>query len=204
MVYKWLPIDRLDLISMEDDAAFIDWVVKELSDRLAYTIEREIIVGGVQAGSDAITSLESIGAKQVSDAWTRVIPASNGAVDIYNAVFNTEGRNRWLYIARDSIMAILTDDRGQSSNTFYTLEQVREMYGVERIIPYDFPRAGATPATGEIIAVVISPEDYYRVGGEPFGEQWSIYEKNQEAFMAEIAIGGAIGKMNSTAVVVMP
>lgn len=207
MIYKWIPIDRLDLVAMEDDAAFIDWIVRELSDRLAYTIERQVIVGGVQTGTDAITSLESIGAKTTSDAWTKVTsvdPSSDPfALSIYSAVFNTEGRNRWLYIARDLTTPLLVDGKDNLGNGFYTIEQIKQMYGIEKIIPYDFPRAGATPVTGEIAAVVISPEDYYRVGGEPFGEQWSIYEKNQEGFMAEIAMGGGVGKMNSSAVVLI-
>lgn len=205
MVYKWLPIDRLDLIAMEDDAAFVDWVVNELSDRLAYTIERQILVGGVQAGADAITSLESIGAKTTTDAWTTLSTTSMSdplVPALYTSVFNTEGRAKWLYVARDILPWLLIKDYGSGgSSLVMTLEEMRETWGVERIIPYDFPRAGATPASGEILSICLSPEDYYRVGGEPFGEQWSIYEKNQEAFMAEVAIGGAIGKMKSTSVV---
>lgn len=205
MVYKWLPVDRLDLIAMEDDAAFVDWVVTELSDRLAYTIERQILVGDVQTGNEAINSLESIGAKTASDAWTTVSTfdiSSPVVPQVYPVVFSTEGRNRWLYIARDVLPHLLVKDYGQGdSSLIMTLEEMRETWGVERIIPYDFPRAGATLASGEIVAVCLSPEDYYRVGGEPFGEQWSIYERNQEAFMAEVAIGGAIGKMKSTSVV---
>lgn len=205
MVYKWLPVDRLDLIAMEDDAAFVDWVVNELSDRLAYTIERQILVGNVQTGTDAITSLESVGAKTATDLWTTVVTASTSSPlvpQLYSSVFATEGRNKWLYVARDILPSLLVKDYGQgSSSLVMTLEDMRETWGVERVIPYDFPRAGASPATGEILAVCISPEDYYRIGGEPFGEQWSIYEKNQEAFMAEVAIGGAVGKMKSTSVV---
>lgn len=204
MVYKWIPVDRIDLASLEDDAAFIDWIVTELSDRLAYTIERTVIAGDPNSTTgQRITSLESIGAKTTSDIWTTVISGTPSAQLAYSAVVATEGRNRWLYVAKDALATILNIDygAGSPSSLFLTLEQLKEQWGVEKVIPFDFPRASpGTIGSGEIVAVALSPEDYYRIGGEPFGEQWSIYEKNQEAFMAEVAIGGGVGKAHASAV----
>lgn len=208
MVYKWIPVDRIDLASLEDDAAFVNWIVTELSDRLQETIERVIISGDPNTTAGRlITSLESIGAKAASDFWTTYIQGTTGTISrsIYEGVLATEGRNKWVYVAKDALGELLNisyETVSGSSNLYLTLNQLEQQWGVERIIPYDFPRANAgTITSGEIIATVLSPEDYYRIGGEPFGEQWSIYEKNQEAFMAEIAIGGGVGKAKASAVV---
>lgn len=201
MIYKWIPIDRIDLAAMADDGAFIDWVVRELSERLEATIERHII-SGYPAGETTITSLESIGAKTTTDFWTTIVPTQLNPIEIYTAVALTEGRDKWLYVDKNFLPYLTVADYGNGGGSvFRPLPRVAEEWGLERIIPYDFGLTpGAQPSAGATVAVCLSPESYYRVGGEPFGEHWSIYEKNQEAFMAEIAIGGGLGRPHSSAV----
>lgn len=216
MVYKWIPVDRFDLASMKDDDAFLQWIVSELTARLMYSVERHIISGPLTTTSGlAITSLESIGAKTAADFWTTVVTTANGAPtveELYSAVWQTEGAAKWLYIDRRLLPSVLRVDYGDTKPTsmFITLEQLGQQWGVERVIPYDFAWTGdtaqtgyasATPGSGDTLAVCLSPADYYRIGGEPFGEQWTIYDHNQEAFMAEVAIGGGVGKWHASSVV---
>ena len=49
------------------------------------------------------------------------------------------------------------------------------------------------------VGVMITPDLYYRIGGDVFGDTWSIYEKNQVGYMSEVAAGGAIAGLGSTA-----
>ena len=74
-IYIDLPIDRIDLVSIEDDAALIRWVVEELAFMLAYEVERAILIGdGRNSGDAKITTIEAIGSKAATDAWTVVTP----------------------------------------------------------------------------------------------------------------------------------
>ena len=72
MIYKWLPVNRLDMQAMEQPEVFVQWVTTELTERLLYTIERTIVAGDPNASvtADAITCFESIGTKTAADAFT--------------------------------------------------------------------------------------------------------------------------------------
>ena len=72
MIYKWLPVNRLDMQAMEQPDVFVQWVTTELTERLLYTIERTIVAGDPNASvtADAISCFESIGTKTAADAFT--------------------------------------------------------------------------------------------------------------------------------------
>ena len=63
--------------------------------------------------------------------------------------------------------------------------------------------AGSLTKVGDAgtAAVFITPDLYYRIGGDLFGDTWTIFEKNQQGYMAEVATGGGIAGLESTAVI---
>lgn len=197
-VYKDLPIDRIDLVSIEDDAALIRWVVEELAFMLAYEIERAILIGdGRTNGDDKITTIEAIGSKTVTDAWTVVTPRTKDTlIEDIKALLDTlvdKGRGIWLFMSKQNITALQEFKAGTGASVQYqSLDVIKNALGVEEIKAFDLGEGL------EVVAMV--PELYFRSGGEPFGEKWTIYEKNQEAFRSEVAFGSAIGGLLSTGV----
>lgn len=213
MVYKWIAIDRLDLSGVQNSSEFIKFIVAELSERLAYTIERAIIAGDTRqlktAGTPPadspyrIESLETIGGKTQSDSWTAivdgrgwttVVEAVRGLLDV-SLKIKSRGRDKWLYLAPSVVPMLCVQSVYGGNATVVGLDGLAQQLGVAKIVVADY--LGVTGSTTS--AVFITPDLYYRIGGEPFGEQWSIYEKNQEGFMSEIALGGAIAGLDSTA-----
>lgn len=197
-IYKDLPIDRIDLVSIEDDAALIRWVVEELAFMLAYEIERAILIGdGRTSGDDRITTIEAIGSKTVTDAWTVVTPRTKDTlIEDIKALLDTmvdKGRGIWLFMSKQNITALQEFKAATGATTQYqSLDVIKNALGVEEIKAFDLGEG--------IEAIAMVPDLYFRAGGEPFGEKWTIYEKNQEAFRSEVAIGGAIGGLLSTGV----
>lgn len=205
MIYKWLPVDRLTLAAIDDPEVFISWVTEELTERLAYTIERTIILGDPNASTaaDAITSFESIGSKKTADAWTNVVTVkknTSGALDVSikdvmtTALgLNRKGHDVWFYVSM-SMLSALMDEAYNTTGLPLTadLDELARRIGVQKVIIADY--LGTTS-----VGVMITPDLYYRIGGDVFGDTWSIYEKNQVGYMSEVAAGGAIAGLGSTA-----
>lgn len=206
MVYKWLPVNRLDLQALDAPAAFVEWVAGELASRLAYTIERAIVAGDAQSGNDAITSFEGIGKKTAADAYTNVITLANASTlvkDLLAAVIdlNTQGHQPWLYINRADLAAILTTPYNETGLIIGGVSDLAARLGVERIVPVNYLGGSLAGNKQGACAVLVTPALYYRIGGDIFGETWTIHEKNQEGYMAEVAAGGGIAGLGSTAVI---
>lgn len=205
MIYKWLPVDRLTLAAIDDPEVFISWVTEELTERLAYTIERTIILGDPNASTaaDAITSFESIGSKKTTDAWTNVVTVkknTGGALDVSikdvmtTALgLNRKGHDVWFYVSMPMLTALM-DEAYNTTGLPLTadLDELARRIGVQKVIIADYLGTSS-------VGVMITPDLYYRIGGDVFGDTWSIYEKNQLGYMSEVAAGGAIAGLGSTA-----
>lgn len=216
-IYKDQYVDRVDLAAMTDDTTFLRWLVEELSDRLAFTIEAQIIGGGNSGQNDihavingsyqsamansVITAFEGIGGKTTADAWTNVsqIDTSTEPASITWRTaalsLNNRGRDIWAYVSPAAYISLATRIYG-SGGTPVAIgpDQLAAELGVARVIPWKYFATG-------VDGVLITPDLYYRIGGEPFGEQSSIWLTNQEAYRAEIFAGGAIAGLKSTAVI---
>lgn len=206
MIYKWLPVDRLTLAAIDDPEVFIGWVTEELTERLAYTIERTIIAGDPNSATDAdaITAFESIGSKTTTDAWTTVIAVkkTTGGTgldisfkDVMTTALglNRKGHDVWFYVSM-SMLTALMDEAYNTTGLPLTadLDEMARRIGVQKLIIADY-------LGGTSCGVMITPDLYYRIGGDVFGDTWSIYEKNQIGYMSEVACGGAIAGLGSTA-----
>lgn len=216
MVYKWLPVDRLTVAAVDDPETFIGWVTTELTERLMYTIERTIVYKDPNAttAADAITSFEEIGKKTAADAFTlyygtNTATAAMDVVTLYKTLItaslevNNRGRDKWLFINKTDLAAILTADFNKTGVPIGAgVETLADRLGVAKVIGVDYLDGAMTSAAkAGTAAVIITPDLYYRIGGDVFGDTWTIYEKNQQGYMSEVACGGGIAGLESTAVI---
>lgn len=216
MIYKWLPVNRLDMQAMEQPEVFVQWVTTELTERLLYTIERTIVAGDPNASvtADAITCFESIGTKTAADAFTLYYGMNTSATaakvtDLYKMLITAaleirnNGRDTWLFINKTDLGALLTADFNVTGVPIGAgLDTLAARLGVAKVVAVDY-LAGSLTKVGQkgTAAVFITPDLYYRIGGDLFGDTWTIFEKNQQGYMAEVATGGGIAGLESTAVI---
>ena len=216
MIYKWLPVNRLDMQAMEQPDVFVQWVTTELTERLLYTIERTIVAGDPNASvtADAITCFESIGTKAAADAFTLYYGVNTSAAaakvtDVYKMLITAaleirnNGRDTWLFINKTDLGALLTADFNVTGVPIGAgLDTLAARLGVAKVVAVDY-LAGSLTKAGQkgTAAVFITPDLYYRIGGDLFGDTWTIFEKNQQGYMAEVATGGGIAGLESTAVI---
>lgn len=216
MVYKWLPVDRLTVAAVDDPETFINWVTTELTERLMYTIERTIVYKDPNASTaaDAITSFEEIGKKTAADAFTLYYGTNTATTamtvtNLYKTLItasleiNNRGRDKWLFINKTDLGAILTADFSTTGVPIGAgVEALADRLGVAKVIGVDYLDGAMTSAAkAGTAAVFITPDLYYRIGGDVFGDTWTIYEKNQQGYMTEVACGGGIAGLESTAVI---
>lgn len=216
MIYKWLPVNRLDMQAMEQPDVFVQWVTTELTERLLYTIERTIVAGDPNASvtADAITCFEPIGTKTAADAFTLYYGVNTSATaakvtDLYKMLITAaleirnNGRDTWLFINKTDLGALLTADFNVTGVPIGAgLDTLAARLGVAKVVAVDY-LAGSLTKVGDkgTAAVFITPDLYYRIGGDLFGDTWTIFEKNQQGYMAEVATGGGIAGLESTAVI---
>ena len=216
MIYKWLPVNRLDMQAMEQPDVFIQWVTTELTERLLYTIERTIVAGDPNASvtADAITCFESIGTKTAADAFTLYYGVNTSATaakvtDVYKMLITAaleirnNGRDTWLFINKTDLGALLTADFNVTGVPIGAgLDTLAARLGVAKVVAVDYLSGSLTKAgDAGTAAVFITPDLYYRIGGDLFVDTWTIFEKNQQGYMAEVATGGGIAGLESTAVI---
>ena len=216
MIYKWLPVNRLDMQAMEQPDVFIQWVTTELTERLLYTIERTIVAGDPNASvtADAITCFESIGTKTAADAFTLYYGVNTSTTaakvtDVYKMLITAaleirnNGRDTWLFINKTDLGALLTADFNVTGVPIGAgLDTLAARLGVAKVVAVDYLSGSLTKAgDAGTAAVFITPDLYYRIGGDLFGDTWTIFEKNQQGYMAEVATGGGIAGLESTAVI---
>lgn len=216
MIYKWLPVNRLDMQAMEQPEVFVQWVTTELTERLLYTIERTIVAGDPNASvtEDAITCFESIGTKTAADAFTLYYGLNTTATaakvtDLYKMLITAaleirnNGRDTWLFINKTDLGALLTADFNVTGVPIGAgLDTLAARLGVAKVVAVDYLAGSLTKAAQKgTAAVFITPDLYYRIGGDLFGDTWTIFEKNQQGYMAEVATGGGIAGLESTAVI---
>ena len=200
-IYKDLPLDRIDAIQLDDNGALVNWIIDELAFMLTYELERSILIGDGRAGghADKVSSFESIATKSATDAWTLVMSRTANKTlkqDLKTAldVLIDKGLDVWVFLPKAKISEMQEFQYATGGTIDYrAISELESQLGVAAIKDFDL---GAG-----VEAVIIIPDLYFRVGGEMFGEQWTIYEKNQEAFRSEIFAGGKIAGLLSTAVI---
>ena len=161
MIYKWLPVNRLDMQAMEQPDVFVQWVTTELTERLLYTIERTIVAGDPNASvtADAITCFESIGTKTAADAFTLYYGVNTSATaakvtDVYKTLITAaleirnNGRDTWLFINKTDLGALLTADFNVTGVPIGAgLDTLAARLGVAKVVAVDY-LAGSLTTVG--------------------------------------------------------
>lgn len=206
-VYKRQQMDRADLSRLEKTggmATFLAWLNEELDRQIVNTIVLAMLVGDtINAQGARVTSFETIGTKNVSDAFTSVInPEVAEDVTLADvrrlcdAVKNPYGKEKWLICSSallTSISAFIYAAGG--STDFFSMDALKEKLGVAEIYVTDM----IDSSTG-LHAICMLPEGYWYTQDEYISVSYPTWEKNVENYQKERNIGGAIHDMLSTAV----
>lgn len=206
-VYKRQQMDRADLSRLEKTggmATFLAWLNEELDRQIVNTIVLAMLVGDtINAQGARVTSFETIGTKNVSDAFTSVLnPEVAEDVTLADvrrlcdAVKNPYGKDKWLICSSallTSISAFIYAAGG--STDFFSMDALKEKLGVAEIYVTDM----IDSSTG-LHAICMLPEGYWYTQDEYISVSYPTWEKNVENYQKERNIGGAIHDMLSTAV----
>lgn len=200
-IYKLQEIDLKT--EWDSDEDLINYVIDELIDQVIYEEKKCILVGdGRDDSSDyKISSFEAI-KKDTSDIYTTVITAEansfaiDNMVALVDALHNPEGRPVYVFMNKADLRALRRVAASDSSTPVYLpVEQIEETINASRIITTDWLQ------TGEAIAMI--PERYVLVGANVFNPGFMAFHdiyKNLNVYRAEVAVGGAIEGLRSTAV----
>lgn len=200
-IYKLQEIDLKT--EWDSDEDLINYVIDELIDQVIYEEKRAILVGDGRANDSdyKINSFEAI-MKATTDIYTTVINAEEDSFAIDNmvalvdALHNPEGRPVYVFMNKADLRSLRRVAASDSSTPVYLpVEQVAETIGASRIITTDWLQAG------EAIAMI--PEKYVLVGANVFNPGFMAFHdiyKNLNVYRAEVAVGGAIEGLGSTAV----
>ena len=200
-IYKLQEIDLKT--EWDSDEDLINYVIDELIDQVIYEEKRAILVGDGRADNSdyKINSFEAI-MKDTTDIYTTVITAEEDSFAIDNmvalvdALHNPEGRPVYVFMNKADLRSLRRVAASDSSTPVYLpVEQVAETIGASRIITTDWLQAG------EAIAMI--PEKYVLVGANVFNPGFMAFHdiyKNLNVYRAEVAVGGAIEGLRSTAV----
>lgn len=206
-VYKRQQMDRADLSRLEKSggmATFLAWLNEELDRQIVNTIVLAMLVGDtINAQGARVTSFETIGTKNVSDAFTSVLnPEVAKDVTLADvrrlcdAVKNPYGKDKWLICSSALLTSISAFVYAAGGSTdFISTDALKEKLGVSEIYVTDM----IDSSTG-LHAIAMLPEGYWYTQDEYISVSYPTWEKNVENYQKERNIGGAIHDMLSTAV----
>lgn len=206
-VYKRQQMDRADLSRLEKSggmATFLAWLNEELDRQIVNTIVLAMLVGDtINAQGARVTSFETIGTKNVSDAFTSVLnPEVAEDVTLADvrrlcdAVKNPYGKDKWLICSSALLTSISAFVYAAGGSTdFISTDALKEKLGVSEIYVTDM----IDSSTG-LHAIAMLPEGYWYTQDEYISVSYPTWEKNVENYQKERNIGGAIHDMLSTAV----
>lgn len=206
-VYKRQQVDRKDLARLEKTggmATFLAWLNEELDRQIVNTIVLAMLVGDtVNASGARVTSFETIGTKDASDAFTSVLnPEVAEDVTLADvrrlcdAVKNPYGKDKWLICSSTLLTSISAFIYAAGGSTdFFSMDELKAKLGVNEIFVTDM-----IDSNNGIHAIAMLPEGYWYTQDEYISVSYPTWEKNVENFQKERNIGGAIHDMLSTAV----
>ena len=201
-IYKIQEIDRKTV--WDNDAQFLEYIVKELMSRVITEIKKCVIEGDGRANDSdyKISSFEPL-AVDTADAWHSVSTETAGGFlkdDMVNMVASVENPdNKKVYVMMTKATAnSLRRVQASSTSTpvYMSLEQLADELGVDRIIETKW-------LSDTYKAVAFIPSEYYVVGDNILNPElytWHKGEYNQDCYRAEVMAGGAIGKLKSVSV----
>ena len=208
-IYKRQRAAQEDLDEIEKAGGltnFLRFINEELDRMIVNTIVMAILIGdNVNELADRVTTFETIGSKNVSDLFTKVLNPEGDTVTLKDfrracdAVKNPNGKRK-VAILSTSMLSQISEFKYSGTGTimYRSTDEVAKQLGVDEVILCDL----LDPADG-IYGIVMLPDGYWYNEKNAISVAYPKYEENVMNYQKERNIGGAIHDLFSTAVLKM-
>ena len=205
-IYKRQRAAQEDLDEIEKAGGltnFLRFINEELDRMIVNTIVMAILIGdNVNELADRVTTFETIGSKNASDLFTKVLNPEGETVTLKDfrracdAVKNPNGKRK-VAILSTSMLSQISEFKYSSTGTimYRSTDEVAKQLGVDEVILCDL----LDPEEG-IYGIVMLPDGYWYNEKNAISVAYPKYEENVMNYQKERNIGGAIHDLFSTAV----
>lgn len=205
-IYKRQRAAQEDLDEIEKAGGltnFLRFINEELDRMIVNTIVMAILIGdNVNELADRVTTFETIGSKNVSDLFTKVLNPEGETVTLKDfrracdAVKNPNGKRK-IAILSTSMLSQISEFKYSGTGTimYRSTDEVAKQLGVDEVILCDL----LDPEEG-IYGIVMLPDGYWYNEKNAISVAYPKYEENVMNYQKERNIGGAIHDLFSTAV----
>ena len=205
-IYKRQRAAQEDLDEIEKAGGltnFLRFINEELDRMIVNTIVMAILIGdNVNELADRVTTFETIGSKNASDLFTKVLNPEGETVTLKDfrracdAVRNPNGKRK-VAILSTSMLSQISEFKYSGTGTimYRSTDEVAKQLGVDEVILCDL----LDPEEG-IYGIVMLPDGYWYNEKNAISVAYPKYEENVMNYQKERNIGGAIHDLFSTAV----
>ena len=205
-IYKRQRAAQEDLDEIEKAGGltnFLRFINEELDRMIVNTIVMAILIGdNVNELADRVTTFETIGSKNASDLFTKVLNPEGETVTLKDfrracdAVKNPNGKRK-VAILSTSMLSQISEFKYSGTGTimYRSTDEVAKQLGVDEVILCDL----LDPEKG-IYGIVMLPDGYWYNEKNAISVAYPKYEENVMNYQKERNIGGAIHDLFSTAV----
>ena len=205
-IYKRQRAAQEDLDEIEKAGGltnFLRFINEELDRMIVNTIVMAILIGdNVNELADRVTTFETIGSKNASDLFTKVLNPEGETVTLKDfrracdAVKNPNGKRK-VAILSTSMLSQISEFKYSGTGTimYRSTDEVAKQLGVDEVILCDL----LDPEEG-IYGIVMLPDGYWYNEKNAISVAYPKYEENVMNYQKERNIGGAIHDLFSTAV----
>lgn len=205
-IYKRQRAAQEDLDEIEKAGGltnFLRFINEELDRMIVNTIVMAILIGdNVNDLADRVTTFETIGSKNESDLFTKVLNPEGETVTLKDfrracdAVKNPNGKHK-VAILSTSMLSQISEFKYSGTGTimYRSTDEVAKQLGVDEVILCDL----LDPEEG-IYGIVMLPDGYWYNEKNAISVAYPKYEENVMNYQKERNIGGAIHDLFSTAV----
>ena len=205
-IYKRQRAAQEDLDEIEKAGGltnFLRFINEELDRMIVNTIVMAILIGdNVNELADRVTTFETIGSKNASDLFTKVLNPEGETVTLKDfrracdAVKNPNGKRK-VAILSTSMLSQISEFKYSGTGTIMcrSTDEVAKQLGVDEVILCDL----LDPEEG-VYGIVMLPDGYWYNEKNAISVAYPKYEENVMNYQKERNIGGAIHDLFSTAV----
>ena len=214
-IYKKQKLDRDDILDITDFDVVI-WIKAEMQIMLEEEIARAILIGDGRATADTdkikdpMSIADGVGVRSIMNdndfyAYHYVIPSSATDDEIPDhlvlAMLEYEGKGSpTFYVGRRALADLTLLKDGDNRRLFPTRDNLRDAIGVGKIVDVD-----VFSAVPKLVGIITNLDDYTmgaNKGGEiNFFDDFDL-DFNQEKYLLETRISGALTKHRSAIVVI--
>lgn len=202
-VYKMQRVANADLddaAAVGEESALMSQITNELSKSVKATIVRTMLIGdSVNESGKKITTVESIGTKTTTDAFTTVLaPATANKptiIDFAKACSQLKAEGKKVCVMTTAMSITLREFVYASGGTptLISLDQLAALIGVDKVILKDY-------LPENVHGIFLTPSQYWMNEKRTRDVAFPEWKENAQYFLYEKNIGGAIRGLQSTAV----